>query len=90
MEIKVDTDVEKIGYKLYCLYCGQEVTPDNHYHDGGIDGTSYECVCEGAQNKQKINELKSLQEKLKNTAQPVLDKLRYREVVREARIKYHQ
>lgn len=94
MARSVDTDYEEIRYSYYCIYCAGKIKPEEHYHDGGPQGTSYECTCEGIHEAIRIkNEIKKLKDqlnKLKESAQGELNKHKYNAAVIKAAVKYNQ
>ena len=73
--MKMRTDYEQIGIKYYCLYCGKEITPEEHY-------------CEGAENSQKIELLQNRQKELKKSADLILNPLRRDQKIKERRSRY--
>lgn len=89
-------DFEKIGRFYYCLYCGKKVIERNHYHDGGFEGTSYECDCRGAneaieiRDQQKILKERLISLKAKASVQEILNCLRFQTAVKEASIRFNQ
>lgn len=89
-------DYEKIGRFYYCLYCGKKVLVQNHYHDGGFEGTSYECNCRGAneaieiRNQQRILNERLISSKTNPKVQAILNRLRFQVAVQKAAIQFKQ
>lgn len=89
-------DYEKIGRFYYCLYCGKKVIEQKHYHDGGYDGTSYECDCKSANEAMEIrDQRKKLKERLISlkdnpVTQEMLNSLRFQAAVKNAAIQFKQ
>jgi len=94
MSGSVETDHVQIGNSYYCIYCAKEIEPEEHYHDGGHQGTSYECTCEGIHEAIRIkNEIEKLDDqllKLQASARDELNKYRYDEAVEKAANFFHQ
>lgn len=90
----IETDYEEIGRSYYCIYCAGKIEPRGHYHDGGFEGTTYECTCEGLHEATRIKDetekLETQLDQLTKSAQSKLDEYRYDEAVKNAAYKFHQ
>jgi len=90
----VKTDYEEIGNSFYCIYCAGKIKPQEHYHDGGNEGNTYECDCQGAHEtvniKDEIGKLQNHLKQLQISAQSKLNKHRYDEAVEKAASKFRQ
>jgi len=94
----IETDYEEIGHSYYCIYCAGKIEPHEHYHDGGFEGTTYECTCEGSHEATRIKDetekleiqLETQLDQLTKSSQSKLDKHRYDAAVKNAAYKFHQ